>query len=493
MFNQITILMKKLQLFLTLMMFVVALQATTKTGDYFVTTFDLVDNWYKPAGNWAEYNEKAYTQDAWYFHSTESFRGTASESYGGSPYSFRDRGVFSVTNLSDLEGLAGFGFQLRDWMLGAGVERPLEYSFDGGLTWNRAVVIDKNWFAEYQVYQEFAYLFPGGARNLMAGELVIRISGGDGTNNSRINIGQFSASFAVQVSFDLALIADPEYAGTTAGGGSYMAGDRIWVYASAYEGYQFKHWSMDQEILSTEPSFGFTMPEMNVQLTAVFMEAGFVACAYGQGHWFANPNTKWAYDVLIGGKSYSQEEAWTLFWPPNNKSGQVFVAYASIFLSGVSLHLFNDLKEAMHTIGSYFSEYYPLHPGQQVIAAARYINGWIEANHCDHLEISVFSGMEPFAATKFGIEGSGSLSAQVHPNPFRDEVTITYMAMDRSPVTIELFSLSGHRIGLLYEGELLAFEQQSVTINGNGLNPGTYIYTIRTGKQITAGRLVLIK
>ncbi|MDR4988421.1 MAG: DUF5689 domain-containing protein [Bacteroidales bacterium] len=162
--------------------------------ELFSTNFNEEANWDNPGGgSWTGYNEKTYEEGDWFFHSTESVRGTAGESYGGSAYSFRDRDVFSVHNTGAIAGMSGFSMQLRDWMLGAGEQRNMKVSFDGGDSWETVAVINKAWFEAYQVYQEFVYYFPGGVQSFAAEEFMIELDGGGGTNDGRINIGQFVA------------------------------------------------------------------------------------------------------------------------------------------------------------------------------------------------------------------------------------------------------------------------------------------------------------
>ncbi len=159
--------------------------------DLFSTNFNNLNNW--GGGSPTSYNEKFYEEGGWYFHSTEAVRGTADESYGGSQYSFRDRGVFSVQNTAAVAGMQGFSMQLRDWMLGSGENRNLKISLNGGNSWETIMVINKGWFDAYQTYQEYIYLFPDGAQNFSGEQFLIELDGGGSSNNGRINIGQFVA------------------------------------------------------------------------------------------------------------------------------------------------------------------------------------------------------------------------------------------------------------------------------------------------------------
>ncbi|MDD3568281.1 MAG: X2-like carbohydrate binding domain-containing protein, partial [Bacteroidales bacterium] len=173
---------------------IVVLEEETTITFPFATKFENADAW--AGGTWTGYNEKTYIDEGWHFHTTSAVRGDASESFGGSSFSFRDRGIFTVKNLAPIEGMKGFSFQLRDWMYSTdnpeGVDRDIQVSFDGGTTWEVVATINKAWFDEYQVYQEFIHTFSE-LKNFDAEKLVIQIVGGTGSNDSRINIGQFKA------------------------------------------------------------------------------------------------------------------------------------------------------------------------------------------------------------------------------------------------------------------------------------------------------------
>ena len=157
----------------------------------FSTNFGIAERWDLITAA-ASYGHKAYSEGGWRFQSTNAVRGAAAESYGGSDYSFRDRGIFTVRNIGEVDDMSGFTLQLRDWMESPGVTRSINVSFDSGDTWTTVGTIDKEWFDAPQVYQQFLHYFED-SEDFDEGELVIQIDGGNETNTSRINIGQFQA------------------------------------------------------------------------------------------------------------------------------------------------------------------------------------------------------------------------------------------------------------------------------------------------------------
>jgi hypothetical protein len=158
----------------------------------FETKFGVIDNW-TMAGTATGYNAKSYDEGGWKFHSTIAVRGASDEGYGGSPYSFRDRGVFTIKNTEAVSGITGFSLQLRDWMIAPEVPRIIRVSYDSGATWKALDTIIKAKFNAYQVYQNFEYTFDDDAGDFTSEQLQIEISDGGNVNNGRINIGQFIA------------------------------------------------------------------------------------------------------------------------------------------------------------------------------------------------------------------------------------------------------------------------------------------------------------
>ncbi|MGM0572531.1 MAG: DUF4623 domain-containing protein, partial [Bacteroidota bacterium] len=73
--------------------------------------------------------------------------------------------------------------------------------------------------------------------------------------------------------YTLHLEVQPEGSGTTTGEGEYVEGESVAVSATPAEGYQFLHWKdTDDNVVSNEPSFNYTMPAGETTLIAHFEE-----------------------------------------------------------------------------------------------------------------------------------------------------------------------------------------------------------------------------
>jgi len=114
-------------------------------------------------------------------------------------------------------------------------------------------------------------------------------------------------------------------------------------------------------------------------------------CALSQGYWFANPKVVWPHDVVIGGKSYTQDEGQAI-WNSSNKGGikdskKGFLQVAAIKLSGDTVLntdiVWDDIKiieDWLETIEKVTSE--TKDSNKEAKKAAGRIGEWIDAHHC---------------------------------------------------------------------------------------------------------------
>lgn len=69
--------------------------------------------------------------------------------------------------------------------------------------------------------------------------------------------------------YSVTVVANPTCAGSAyPGSGKYQAGERVYVYTYANNGFTFKNWTIDGTEVSTESSFYYVMPEYDVTIVA---------------------------------------------------------------------------------------------------------------------------------------------------------------------------------------------------------------------------------
>ena len=84
-----------------------------------------------------------------------------------------------------------------------------------------------------------------------------------------------------------------------------------------------------------------------------------------------------------------------------------------------------------------------------------------------------------------------------YPNPFNAVTTIRFTLQTANWVTLEVFDISGRRVGARHASPLLDrcmdAGYHEVTFDGSSLASGVYLYRIEAGTWTTAGKMVLMK
>ena len=70
--------------------------------------------------------------------------------------------------------------------------------------------------------------------------------------------------------FQLTVQLEPAGAGYVSGGGKFRKGDKLWVYTSKSDNYDFLYWTCNGEVVSYDASFQYTMPDKATTLVAVY-------------------------------------------------------------------------------------------------------------------------------------------------------------------------------------------------------------------------------
>ena len=107
------------------------------------------------------------------------------------------------------------------------------------------------------------------ARNLTPGTYDSSIN----FNNTTSNQGNTTRAATLTVNpkqYTITVRASPSTYGTVSGGGTFAEGTSHTVTATPNSGHTFIHWTKNGAVVSTSPSYTFTMPSANVTLVAVF-------------------------------------------------------------------------------------------------------------------------------------------------------------------------------------------------------------------------------
>ncbi|ABR47181.1 S-layer domain protein [Alkaliphilus metalliredigens QYMF] len=85
--------------------------------------------------------------------------------------------------------------------------------------------------------------------------------------------GGSSGGSVTTPSYSLNIIASK---GNVTGGGSYTAGSDITLTAEHHAGYELAYWVEDDEVISSDLTFEYTMPSSNTTVTAYFVKEGYI-------------------------------------------------------------------------------------------------------------------------------------------------------------------------------------------------------------------------
>ena len=343
-------------------------------------------------------------------------------------------------------------------------------------------------------------------------------------------------------SYEITLAASPEEGGSVTGGGIYDHGEEVTVTASPTEGYEFRHWREDGQVITENPSLTFTAQE-DRSLTAHFTplytltlladpeEGGSVTGAgeYEEGEEVslsASPETGYAFTEWADedGQTVSTEAAFTFTMPAEHttltahfteEAPETFEVTFEVDLSRAITHgLLEDFDPETHQIfisgemtdwsepgddpdnqlmektsddPLVYRKVFHLEEGSyEYKYFSDYLgNGWEggEWEGDPNREVEVSADMvieDQFGPDDLPVSEIETIDLKIYPNPASTRLTIE---SDREMIRIRIIDMIGQTI---YTGEATPF---SHTIDTSGLPNGVYILHVETTAGITTERI----
>ena len=81
---------------------------------------------------------------------------------------------------------------------------------------------------------------------------------------------------------------------------------------------------------------------------------------------------------------------------------------------------------------------------------------------------------------------------QPYPNPFNQNVTITFSVHSESYVTLEIFDITGRRVSKLFDNMFIPGKYQAIW-NGENYASGVYFIKAKAGEMLNIKRAILVK
>jgi len=91
------------------------------------------------------------------------------------------------------------------------------------------------------------------------------------------------------------------------------------------------------------------------------------------------------------------------------------------------------------------------------------------------------------------VDSATGFTYKAYPNPFRSTVSVEFVAPESTAVSVELYSLSGYKERVLFNGRVDANEDYKLTVGAGDLSSGTHLCIIRTAEKVYSIKLLLVK
>jgi len=256
----------------------------------------------------------------------------------------------------------------------------------------------------------------------------------------------------------------PEAGGTVAGAGTFNYGSNVTVTAVPNTGYSFVNWSNGSTVLSTSPSYSFTL-NSNTNLTANFILLPVLTLSTESITVNAVAGTATINVTNTGGSTLNWTAVSNIFWV------KIVSGLSGTNNGTITLSVNNNNSIAR--------------VGTITITA----NGSIGSPKT----VEIRQG-----ATTVGIEnlGSGIPTAfrldQNYPNPFNPTTKIRFGVPQACKVTVVVYNIMGEEIDRLVDGEFSPGNYET-NFNAANLSSGLYLYKITAGEFVQVRKMILTK
>ena len=101
--------------------------------------------------------------------------------------------------------------------------------------------------------------------------------------------------------------------------------------------------------------------------------------------------------------------------------------------------------------------------------------------------------LRPFGLAPPLPEGAAAEIEAARPNPFTPRTSVRFRVRAAQPARVTLHDALGRRLRTLFDGDLAAGRYETVTVDGAGLAPGTYVVVLDGESARASSRIVLVR
>lgn len=240
----------------------------------------------------------------------------------------------------------------------------------------------------------------------------------------------------------------------------------------------------------------------------------FDGCTHTQGYWKTHSDCKSngngngngpkrddTWDKLPEAENtiffLSQQNYCEVFDTQPGKGGKYYILAHQYIAAELNLYDHadpTDIKDAFTEAQAFLSKYTPEQVDGDSALEAKCVelggilddfnNGRIGPGHCDDVEQAI---IEPI---KRKIEKN---KIRIYPNPVSDYGKIAFKAGQPGPTLVEVYSVSGQKLGTLFDGDAKKSDQIEIDFNALQLKEGIYFILIKNGTDIYREKLSVVR
>jgi hypothetical protein len=178
---------------------------------------------------------------------------------------------------------------------------------------------------------------------------------------------------------------------------------------------------------------------------------------------------------------------------PGDKTVLDLLNFASAVLGGATLPggvSYSDVSGAVAAINEGFDEC-RLFVG---FSATSSVSGYCTppaGSVCPPPVLITSRSLNPNATSAF-VDGK-EISLNAYPNPFKEQLNFRFVSPVSGKAVLEVFNAQGQRLGVVFDGNVIAGAQNFASFKNHGAASGMLIYKLNVGGEVLTGKVQSLK